>query len=119
MQRLLNRNTDGPDNPLSQVFSKASAQQMFWQFKNVKTEITFWNPNWLPVIGKLIPGRIEEQLTRRWGWHLWIYAQKGHPSISARTEIPAPEQLCANKPPVRMTGSGRTGSRDSLATVTV
>jgi len=29
MQNMLNRNTDGPDNPLSQVFSKASARQMF------------------------------------------------------------------------------------------
>jgi hypothetical protein len=78
MQNMLNRNTDGPDNPLSQVFSKASARQMFRQFKNVKTEVMFWNPNWLPAIGKLIPHRIEEQLASRWGWHLWIYAQKRH-----------------------------------------
>jgi hypothetical protein len=29
MQNMLNRNTDSPDNPLSQAFSKGSAQQMF------------------------------------------------------------------------------------------
>src|SRR6202140_3390104 len=52
MQNMLNRNTDGPDNPLSQAFSKGSAHQMFRQFRDVKTEVTFWNPNWLPGGGQ-------------------------------------------------------------------
>jgi ubiquinone/menaquinone biosynthesis C-methylase UbiE len=78
MENMLNRNTDGPDNPLSKVFSKPLAQQMFRQFKNVKTEVMFWNRNWLPLIGKLLPRPIEDRLASRWGWHLWIYAQKGH-----------------------------------------
>jgi len=77
-QNLLNRNTDGPDNPLSQVFSKESAEQMFSQFRTVRTEVMFWNPNWLPGIGKLLPRRIEDRLASRWGWHLWIYAQKAN-----------------------------------------
>ena len=76
MQNILNRNTDGPDNPLSQVFSKTSARQMFWQFKEINTEIMFWNPNYLPVIGKLIPQPVEDWLASHWGWHLWVYAQK-------------------------------------------
>ena len=76
MQNMLNRNTDGPDNPLSQVFSRESASELFWQFKNVKTEIMFWNPNYLPLVGKLIPKSIEDWLASHWGWHLWIYAQK-------------------------------------------
>jgi ubiquinone/menaquinone biosynthesis C-methylase UbiE len=96
MQNMLNRNTDGPDNPLSQVFSKASARQMFRQFKNVRTEVMFWNPNWLPVIGKLIPRPIEERLASRWGWHLWIYAQKRHLEFTAPREIPYPEHLSVN-----------------------
>ena len=78
MKNMLNRNTDGPDNPLSKVFSKPSAQQMFRQFENVKTEVMFWNRNWLPFIGKLLPRPIEDRLASRWGWHLWIYAQKSH-----------------------------------------
>ena len=89
MQNMLNRNTDGPDNPLSQVFSRASAQRMFWQFKNVKTEIMFWNPNWLPGVGKLLPHAIEEKLASRWGWHLWIYAQKRNLEFTAQW-TPAP-----------------------------
>lgn len=78
MQNILNRNTDGPDNPLSQVFSKASARTMFWQFHKVRTEVMFWNPNWLPGIGKWLPRAAENRLASRWGWHLWIYAQKPH-----------------------------------------
>ena len=89
MQNMLNRNTDGPDNPLSQVFSKASARQMFRQFKNVKTRVMFWNPNWLPVIGKLLPHSIEELLASRWGWHLWIYAQKQRPYSQGREKLHA------------------------------
>ena len=89
MQNMLNRNTDGPDNPLSQVFSKASARQMFRQFKKVKTRVMFWNPNWLPVIGKLLPHSIEDSLASRWGWHLWIYAQKQRPYSQGRKKFHA------------------------------
>lgn len=77
MQSMLNRNTDGPDNPLSQVFSKASARSMFQQFSQVRTKVMFWNPNWLPVLGKVIPDGLEDWLGSLWGWHLWIYANKG------------------------------------------
>lgn len=76
MQNVLNRNTDGPDNPLSQVFSRQSARRLFWQFPTVRTEVMFWNPNWLPGLGKLLPKYMEDKLASRWGWHLWIYAQK-------------------------------------------
>lgn len=78
-QSMLNRNTDGPDNPLSQVFSRETASDLFWQFKNVKTQVMFWNPNWLPGVGKILPHWMEDGLAARWGWHLWIYAQKGQP----------------------------------------
>jgi ubiquinone/menaquinone biosynthesis C-methylase UbiE len=76
MQNLLNRNTDGAYNPLSQVFSEESARRLFWQFRTVNTAIMFWNPNWLPGVGKLLPRFIEDKLAARWGWHLWTYAQK-------------------------------------------
>jgi ubiquinone/menaquinone biosynthesis C-methylase UbiE len=96
MQNMLNRNTDGADNPLSQVFSKPSAREMFQQFRDVKTEVMFWNPNWLPVIGKLLPPSIEERLAARWGWHLWIYAQKPHLRFRGSRGIPSPEPLTIN-----------------------
>jgi ubiquinone/menaquinone biosynthesis C-methylase UbiE len=87
MENMLNRNTDGPDNPLSQVFSKTAARQMFLQFTNVRMELMFWNPRWLPVIGKLLPRSVEDLLTSRWGWHLWIYAQKRQPHAARVVDI--------------------------------
>jgi ubiquinone/menaquinone biosynthesis C-methylase UbiE len=97
MRNMLNRNTDGPDNPLSQVFSKESAQRMFSQFTNVKTEIMFWNPNWLPCVGKLLPRSTENWLALHWGWHLWLYAQKRHLEFPPAKEIPVLEYLGVNK----------------------
>ncbi len=88
MQNMLNRNTDGPDNPLSQVFSRVSATGLFWQFENVRTEVMFWNPNWLPGIGKLVPKAIEEWLASRWGWHLWIYGLKSTLEFAAEPVRP-------------------------------
>jgi ubiquinone/menaquinone biosynthesis C-methylase UbiE len=76
MQNMLNRNTDGADNPLSQVFSRKSVSELFWQFGKVRTEVMFWNPNWLPGIGKLLSRWAEDWLAAHWGWHLWIYAEK-------------------------------------------
>ncbi len=67
MQNMLNRNTDGPDNPLSQVFSRSSALSMFQQFQSVRTEIMFWNSNWLSVLGNFIPSRMEDRLASIWG----------------------------------------------------
>ena len=100
MQNMLNRNTDGPDNPLSQVFSKPLAEQMFRQFKNVKTEVMFWNPNWLPIIGKLLPHPIEERLASRWGWHLWIYAHKDDLEFTRPRHIPCPEHHDIDTAPI-------------------
>jgi len=89
MQNILNRNTDGPDNPLSQVFSAKEAAALFAQFRNVRTEIMFWNPNWLPGIGKLLPRWMEDLLAARWGWHLWIHAQKSDRE-AATAQVPSP-----------------------------
>src|SRR5215471_3191935 len=77
--------------PLSQVFSKKSAERMFWQFKKVKMSIMFWSPNWLPWIGKVLPHTVEDWLASHWGWHLWIYAQKSYIDFIAPKEILHPE----------------------------
>jgi ubiquinone/menaquinone biosynthesis C-methylase UbiE len=98
MQNMLNRNTDGPDNPLSQVFSKESAGRLFSQFRPIHTEIMFWNPNWLPGLGKLLPASIEDKLAARWGWHLWIYAQKPQwdaPRIQMRKQFRTTRRVAA------------------------
>lgn len=91
MQNVLNRNTDGPDNPLSQVFSRESARRLFWQFNEITTKVMFWNPNWLPGIGKLLPAALEKGLASRWGWHLWIYAAKRNLDFATQW-VPTPSR---------------------------
>jgi ubiquinone/menaquinone biosynthesis C-methylase UbiE len=103
MQNMLNRNTDGPDNPLSQVFSKESATRLFWQFRTVSTEVMFWNPNWLPLMGKLLPRAVEDKLAARWGWHLWIFAQK--PLMEMEASMPATAEKVAALWDTRCTSS--------------
>jgi ubiquinone/menaquinone biosynthesis C-methylase UbiE len=92
MENMLNRNTDGPDNPLSQAFSKRSAIRMFEQFRGIRTEVMFWSRNWLPGLGKLLPQSIEDWLASRWGWHLWIFAQKSHLELVRYEPADSPPQ---------------------------
>jgi SAM-dependent methyltransferase len=104
MRNMLNRNTDGPDNPLSQVFSKVEARHMFRQFANLRMEVMFWNPRWVPGIGKLLPRWAECQLASLYGWHLWIFAQKRGLEFAQASEIPRPTS-CRVKVHVRSEAS--------------
>ena len=73
---FLSRNTDGAGNPLSRVYSRREAQELFKDFARVRTATHFLNKRWLPVVGSVLPRSLEARLAARWGWHLWIYAQK-------------------------------------------
>ena len=75
-KEFLSRHTDGAGNPLSRVYSRAEARELFQDFAEVKTAVHFLNKRWLPVIGNLLPRSFEKSLAARWGWHLWIYARK-------------------------------------------
>ena len=63
-------------NPLARVYSRREARELFKDFSEVKLRTYFLNKRFLPVIGSLLPRSIESQLAARWGWHLWIYAEK-------------------------------------------
>jgi len=71
-KEFLSANTDGPGNPLSKVYSRSEALELFRQFHNVKTEIHYLNRRRLPLIGHWLP----QNFDRRWGWHLYIEALK-------------------------------------------
>ena len=73
---FLSQNTDGAGNPLARVYSRREARELFKDFSEVKLRTYFLNKRFLPVIGSLLPRSIESQLAARWGWHLWIYAEK-------------------------------------------
>jgi len=73
---FLSRNTDGAGNPLTRVYSRRDARELFKDFARVRLAVHFLNKRWLPVVGQLLPRSMEARLASRWGWHLWIYAEK-------------------------------------------
>jgi ubiquinone/menaquinone biosynthesis C-methylase UbiE len=73
---FLNQNTDGAGNPLARVYSRKEARELFKEFSHVDLATHFLNKRWLPVIGSLLPRKVEASVAARWGWHLWIYAFK-------------------------------------------
>jgi len=75
-EEFLSRNTDGAGNPLARVYSRKQARALFRDFSSVELRTYFLNKRWLPIIGPLLPRSLESRLATRWGWHLWVYAQK-------------------------------------------
>jgi ubiquinone/menaquinone biosynthesis C-methylase UbiE len=73
---FLSRNTDGAGNPLTRVYSRGDARELFKDFARVELAVHFLNKRWLPLIGPVLSRALEARLAARWGWHLWIYAEK-------------------------------------------
>lgn len=80
---FLSRNTDGAGNPLTRVYSRREARELFKDFARVDFAVHFLNKRWLPFIGPLLSRSLETRLASRWGWHLWIYARKEEKVLSA------------------------------------
>ncbi len=62
---FLNRNTDGPDNAFSRVYTKESVAVDFPGFAIAWTEQDFLHAP--PIPTKWLPRKL-----RRFGWHLWV-----------------------------------------------
>lgn len=73
---FLSNNTDGPDNPLSKVYTRADARELFSAFSSVRTAVRFMNLRLYPAGDRLAATRLSRSLERRIGWHLWIEAVK-------------------------------------------
>jgi len=73
---FLSRNTDGAGNPLARVYSRREARALFKAFSRVELRTHFLNKRFLPLIGWVLPSSLEQKLASRWGWHLWVYAEK-------------------------------------------
>ena len=73
---FLSQSTDGAGNPLARVYSRREARDLFKDFREVRVRTYFLNRRFIPIVGRLLPRSIESLLAARWGWHLWIYAQK-------------------------------------------
>jgi len=72
----LSRNTDGPDNPYSRVYSAAEATKLFGEFRIKDNKVDFFDHRHWGVLGRLLPGNLRRALGRQWGWHRIVYAKK-------------------------------------------
>ena len=75
-EQFLSQNTDGAGNPLARVYSREEVRDLFKDFKKVSVKTFFLNKRWIPIVGSILPRSIESKLASRWGWHLWVYAEK-------------------------------------------
>ena len=75
-EQFLSQNTDGAGNPLTHVYSRREAKDLFREFSEVELRSYFLNKRWVPLIGNMLSRSMESRLAARWGWHLWIYARK-------------------------------------------
>jgi len=68
MSNFIHKNTDGPDNPYSKVYSLTSVKSDFPSFKIVRAYKQFMYAPPLPI--RWLP------LERLLGWHLWVHLKK-------------------------------------------
>jgi ubiquinone/menaquinone biosynthesis C-methylase UbiE len=79
-QEWLSRNTDGPDNPYSEVYDEHEASDLLHgRFTILKNEVYYFESRHWGIFGSLLPRSLVDYLGRRWGWHRIIYARKLEP----------------------------------------
>lgn len=65
-----NKNAGGVMNPLTKIYSKSEALELFTNYKDVKTDIR-WLNMWLPM-----PKGLNQFLEKQFGWYLIVTATK-------------------------------------------
>jgi SAM-dependent methyltransferase len=73
---FVSESTDGPDNPLSRVYSEREAQRLFSDFSDVRTAVRYLNLRSYPCGSQMSQTSVGNWLERRVGWHLWVTAMK-------------------------------------------
>lgn len=74
-ENFLSKNTDGPDNPYSRVYSKQDVAKVFKKFNFDSFEHYFLNQRHLPFFN-IFPQPLKVFVSRKLGWHLWCYGSK-------------------------------------------
>ena len=72
----LSRNTDGPDNPYSQVYDEKEAAALFGDFELIGQQVCYFNHEHWGPLGRALPRAAVAALARRWGWHRIVHARK-------------------------------------------
>ena len=75
-QEWLNRNTDGPDNPYSLVYSEEEANALLEGMQIVSNDVYFFDYRHWGFLGRLLPAYVVNYLGKRWGWHRVVLASK-------------------------------------------
>ena len=75
-EEWLSRNTDGPDNPYSQVYDAKQAEDLLDGFRIESNEAYFFDHRHWGPLGSLVPPGARRALGRRWGWHRVVFARK-------------------------------------------
>lgn len=76
-QEWLNRNTDGPDNPYSQVYNEPEAASLLQgDFTILSNKVYYFESRHWGVLGRMLPRSLVDYLGRRWGWHRIVHAAK-------------------------------------------
>jgi SAM-dependent methyltransferase len=73
---FLSNNTDGPGNPLSKVFSRGEAKQLFRAFTDLRLSVRFLNLRIYPGGRSFERTKLGRRLERRFGWHLYVEGRK-------------------------------------------
>jgi N-acetylglucosaminyldiphosphoundecaprenol N-acetyl-beta-D-mannosaminyltransferase len=90
---FLSNNTDSLGNPLSKVFSRHQARDLFADFDDVETEVCFLNLQELPSLDRLLRPATKEWLARRMGWQLFVRATRPGTRATSSPEVGAPPRL--------------------------
>jgi SAM-dependent methyltransferase len=78
-EQWVSMNTDGPDCPLSRVYSAAEVKELFAGFVDLRTEVRHFDRTHWPLIGRLFTDSAAEAIGKRAGWLRMTYARKPTP----------------------------------------
>jgi ubiquinone/menaquinone biosynthesis C-methylase UbiE len=73
---FLSNNTDGPGNPLSKVYTRRAATELFSAFRQVETTLRYLNLRSYPGGRRFARTGVARRLETRIGWHLYVEALK-------------------------------------------
>ena len=76
MKNFIHRSTDGPLNVHSSVWNSKTANRLFKKFSTIETNVHFLNERHLLGLQQLLTKKIKQKLANKYGWHLWIKAEK-------------------------------------------
>ena len=72
IENFIHRNTDGPGNPYSKVYSLNEAKTVFNNFLFSHHKIHFINKRHFPGIS-ILHKSLYKYLEGKFGWHMWLF----------------------------------------------